>query len=129
MTSATEDFRAHLETIESAYEYMLAYAAQGRDSDAGAAAGPSIRDTLDGLHAALGAVAGTLEAATEEDRVRGLARTIAADADKASISVAAALSCSRISSQLIDNLNASIHLRAVLTGLFLADEIVQISNA
>ncbi len=30
-----------------------------------------------------------------------------------------------ISSQLIDNLNASIHLRALLTDLFLVDEIVR----
>ena len=30
-----------------------------------------------------------------------------------------------ISSQLIDNLNASIHLRALLTDLFLIDEILK----
>jgi hypothetical protein len=30
-----------------------------------------------------------------------------------------------ISSQLIDNLNASIHLRALLTDLFLVSEIVE----
>ena len=30
-----------------------------------------------------------------------------------------------ISSQLIDNLNASIHLRALLTDLFLVDEILR----
>ena len=30
-----------------------------------------------------------------------------------------------ISSQLIDNMNASIHLRALLTDLFLIDEIVK----
>ena len=32
-----------------------------------------------------------------------------------------------ISSQLIDNLNASIHLRALLTDLFLIDEILKAS--
>ncbi len=31
-----------------------------------------------------------------------------------------------ISSQLIDNLNASIHLRALLTDLFLVDEILKL---
>jgi len=30
-----------------------------------------------------------------------------------------------ISSQLVDNLNASIHLRALLTDLFLIDEILK----
>jgi hypothetical protein len=33
-----------------------------------------------------------------------------------------------ISSQLIDNLNASIHLRALLTDLFLLDEILKLQR-
>ena len=33
-----------------------------------------------------------------------------------------------ISSQLIDNLNASIHLRALLTDLFLIDEILKLQQ-
>jgi len=33
-----------------------------------------------------------------------------------------------ISSQLIDNLNASIHLRALLTDLFLIDEILKLHS-
>jgi hypothetical protein len=33
-----------------------------------------------------------------------------------------------ISSQLIDNLNASIHLRALLTDLFLIDEILKLER-
>ena len=33
-----------------------------------------------------------------------------------------------ISSQLIDNLNASIHLRALLTDLFLIDEILKLQR-
>jgi hypothetical protein len=43
----------------------------------------------------------------------------------AAIAVAAVrlvLAQSAISSQLVDNLNASIHLRAVLTDIFLLDE-------
>jgi hypothetical protein len=46
----------------------------------------------------------------------------------AAVSVAAArlvLSQPDLSSQLIDNLNASIHLRALLTDIFLIDEIVK----
>jgi len=34
-----------------------------------------------------------------------------------------------LSSQLIDNLNASIHLRALLTDLFLVDEILKPQQA
>jgi hypothetical protein len=38
------------------------------------------------------------------------------------------LSQPAISSQLIDNLNASIHLRALLTDLFLLDEILKLQR-
>ena len=37
------------------------------------------------------------------------------------------LSQRSISSQLVDNLNASIHLRALLTDLFLLDELLKLS--
>ena len=47
------------------------------------------------------------------------------DAKDAQASVQLALAQPSISSQMIDNLNASIHLRALLTDLFLIDEIVR----
>ena len=40
-------------------------------------------------------------------------------------SIQLVLAQATISSQLIDNLNASIHLRALLTDLFLIDEILK----
>ena len=46
------------------------------------------------------------------------------DARKAQAGLRLALGQRAISSQLIDNLNASIHLRALLTDLFLIDEAV-----
>jgi hypothetical protein len=128
MNEAVERFRTELETIESAYEFMLAYAAQGRDTDMGAKTSPSIREKLEGLLEALPAVGPALAAAVPGATVQGLAAIVADDAGKAATSVRAVLACTRISSQLVDNLNASIHLRAVLTGLFLADEIVLIGQ-
>jgi hypothetical protein len=44
------------------------------------------------------------------------------DALKARGVIAFTLNCATIGSQLIDNLNASIQVRAVLTDLFLADQ-------
>jgi hypothetical protein len=51
----------------------------------------------------------------------------ALDRDAAVSAAAARLVLSRkdLSSQLIDNLNASIHLRALLTDIFLIDEILK----
>ena len=50
------------------------------------------------------------------------------DASDARAAVGLVLAQPSISSQLIDNLNASIHLRALLTDLFLIDEIVRAEN-
>jgi hypothetical protein len=47
------------------------------------------------------------------------------DANDAQASIQLVLAQPSISSQMIDNLNASIHLRALLTDLFLIDEIVR----
>jgi hypothetical protein len=47
------------------------------------------------------------------------------DAQDSLAAVQMVVSQPSISSQLVDNLNASIHLRALLTDLFLIDEIVK----
>jgi cell pole-organizing protein PopZ len=124
-----KSFADRLDAIESAYEYMLAYAAQGRDTDVGAAQSPSIRDILQQLHDSLRGIGDSIRADCAEETVNDLAQAIDADAKKAVVSLAATLDCPAISSQLVDNLNASMHLRAVLTGLFLADEILKIRGA
>ncbi len=127
MNDAHTNFRSSLDTIERAYEFMLAYAAQGRETDAGQTVGPSIRETLNDLFAALGVIADQVADAYADDSSAGFIDALKADATKAAYSVQVALNCGRISSQLVDNLNASIHLRAVLTGLFLADEALKIA--
>ena len=47
------------------------------------------------------------------------------DAHDSLAAIQLVLAQATISSQLIDNLNASIHLRALLTDLFLIDEILK----
>ena len=54
---------------------------------------------------------------------------IRADVAKAGAAIRFVLAQSSISSQIVDNLNASIHLRALLTDLFLLDEALKISGA
>jgi len=48
------------------------------------------------------------------------------DAGAAGAAVRLALTMPSISSQLIDNLNASIHVRALLTDVFLIDEALKL---
>ena len=122
------ELAARIEAVESGYEFLLAYAAQGRDTDKGAAAGRNVRDYLEKMAAALedlSAVVGAC-AASVDSKLATVAGSffaaVEADARVALGAVRLVLARPDIGSQLIDNLNASIHLRALLTDLFVLDE-------
>ena len=125
--SFQSELAAHIDTIEAAYEFMLAYAAQGREGDG---PGAEITQYLENLYGALAAIsevaAREFEGDTDPDvRGRAFVDVLAEDANKAQAAIGLVVAQSRISSQLIDNLNGSIHLRALLTDLFLLDEVVK----
>jgi hypothetical protein len=112
-----------IEAIERAYEFMLAYAAQGREEEGG-----SIRQFLERAAAALDGLS-TAATASQKPRDTTSSEAFAAfvemlddDARKARAALRLVLAQRTIGSQLVDNLNASIHLRALLTDLFLIDE-------
>jgi hypothetical protein len=115
-------------TIEECYEFMLAYAAQGLPSDHGSRAGNEVRGCL---HRALNAIAGLAETCAiaikeqgrePEERYRAFFAVLQRDARDSLAAIELVLAQAAISSQLVDNLNASIHLRALLTDLFLVSE-------
>lgn len=114
--------------IEEAYEFMLAYAAQGhlrgREGD-------HIRNFLKQADAALDGIAEAASAAASADAevFRPFIATLADDAEKARAGIKLALAQRAINSQLIDNLNALIHLRALLTDLFVIDEAIASMNS
>lgn len=115
-----------IDAIESSYEFMLAYAAQGREQEA-SGPGPNIRATLQALEAALGVLGERIQAHAAGEPARRAAvdeflAVVRRDAGAAGAAVRLALALPAISSQLIDNLNASIHIRALLTDVFLVDE-------
>lgn len=122
------DLDRRIDAIESGYEFLLAYAAQGRDTDQGAGAGRNVREFLDKMQEALDGLGVVVRASVAE--IGGDAATVAApfldaverDALTARAAVRLVLARPDISSQLVDNLNATIHLRALLTDLFLVDE-------
>ncbi|MBI4477615.1 MAG: hypothetical protein HY654_10605 [Acidobacteria bacterium] len=113
---------------------MLAYAAQGLPTDHGSSTGSQLRDFLGRSRAALnglGTVLTTLieqEALTPAEHYDAFARVLDADARSALAAIDLVLAQPAISSQLVDNLNASIHLRALLTDLFLIDEVLKASK-
>jgi hypothetical protein len=119
---------ARIDAIEESYEFMLAYAARGVADETGTP-GRGIRSFLDQLVTALDGLTAVAraEAAELSDSLAAASTTflaiVEADAAKALAATRMVLACPRIGSQAIDNLNASIHLRTLLTDLFLLDEI------
>jgi hypothetical protein len=115
-----------IEVIERGYEFLLAYAAQGRQDDAGTEA----RETLDRMHQALTGMQGSLLAAfpglSSLSGVRDFIETVEHDVRTARGAIGLVLSRARISSLLVDNLNASVHLRALLTDLFLIEQALKV---
>jgi hypothetical protein len=122
------------EAIEECYEFMLAYAAQGLPSDEGSKSGTQVREFLNRAAEALNGLAESCatamrdEAFEREDRHPAFLTVLDRDARDSLAAIELVLAQPSISSQLIDNLNASIHLRALLTDLFLIDEIFKLQR-
>jgi hypothetical protein len=113
-----------IEAIEQAYEFMLAYAAQGREEEVGGSIRQFLErtaDALDGLATTVAASPHAQDAASRQ-AVATFLQVLDDDARKAGSALRLVLAQKSISSQLVDNLNASIHLRALLTDIFLIDE-------
>jgi hypothetical protein len=123
-----DDLRRRVDVIESGYELMLAYAAQGLPSDQGSSTGGQLRDALAGFDAALTGLATLFReivAAEYPERAGAYADfldVLERDAHSAQAAIRVVTGQSGISSMLVDNLNASTHVRALLTDLFLVDE-------
>jgi len=116
------------DALEEAYEFFLAYAAQGLQGEQHT--GSQIRDFLKKFDGALTEFGDFF---TQHITVLGLDLTpyrsfiavIDHDARDAQAAVQMVLAQPSIHSQMIDNLNANIHVRALLTDLFLIDEILK----
>lgn len=125
------DLKTRIEIIEETYEFMLAYAAQGLEGDEGNKSGGQLRDFLVKADEAVVKLAPEFRALvdsenlTPPEKYHAFIDVIEQDAKAASAGLQLVLAQSSIGSQLIDNMNASIHLRALLTDLFLIDEIIK----
>jgi hypothetical protein len=122
------------DAVEECYEFLLAYAAQGLPSDQGSTAGGQVRGFL---HRAVEALTGLPEACATAIKEEGLepagkylafVAVLDRDSRDSLAGIELVLAQPAISSQLIDNLNASIHLRALLTDLFLLGEVLRKQN-
>ena len=123
------EIRHRCHAVEECYEFMLAYAAQGVVSEGGSRSGTPIRESLQRAVDALSGLADecvtavTADAPDSAEKYLAFLAVLDRDARDAISAIELVLAQPNISSQLIDNLNASIHLRAVLTDLFLLSDI------
>jgi hypothetical protein len=125
------EFRRRCDVIEESYEFMLAYAAQGLIGNEGSASGGQLREHLTRAEAALSGLGELLGAIIDSEPLEpsqayhAYQAVLDRDARDALAAVQLVLAQPAISSQVVDNLDASIHLRALLTDLFLIDEILK----
>ena len=125
------DFLERCEVIEECYEFLLGYAAQGLPSDEGSSAGREVREHLGQAREALIGLSESCRQAIHDHQLEPSGKydafccTLERDRNDSLAALELVLAQPAISSQLIDNLNASSHLRALLTDLFLFSEILR----
>jgi hypothetical protein len=128
------ELAARCSLIEECYEFMLAYAAQGVSGDEGSGKAGQVRDFLERAARALTGLSDAFTSLVRQEGLEPAARyhsflaVLDRDAKDSLAAIELVLVQPAISSQLIDNLNASIHLRALLTDLFLIDEIMKLQS-
>lgn len=127
------EVRERCNAIEECYEFMLAYAAQGLGSDRGGGSGSQLREFLERAVRALSGLAEAYASAVKQEGqpiepYRAFLEVLDRDSNDSIAAIEMVRAQPAISSQLIDNLNASIHLRALLTDLFLIDETVKLQQ-
>ena len=121
----------HCNTVEECYEFMLAYAAQGRSSDQDSKPGAQIREFLQRAATAIAGLAEGCSKVVKEQRLEPVEKyqaflvVLDRDAQDSLAAINLVLAQPSISSQLVDNLNASTHLRALITDLFLVSDVLR----
>ncbi len=118
--------RQNIENIEEAYEFMLAYAAQGRADEGGGSDGAHIRDFMGRFVAAAETLVDQISDTIEREGEVGVAMLAAFRHDSATILSVLRLVLARdnISSEMVDNTNGLISMRAYLTSLFFIDKVI-----
>ncbi len=119
------------DTLEECYEYMLSFAARGLSAEPGSQRDGEVRGYLSRAVDALRSLgpacadliteAGLQPAAT----YKAFFDVLMDDANRAATAIDIVLVQAIMTPQLLDNLNACMHLRALLTDLFLVTEILK----
>jgi len=129
--SAAQELKARVDVVEETYEYCLAYAAKGVAMQMAASTDTPLRERLQSLATALPELPQCFLELVEEsggpsrEHYQAFIDVLRRDADTALAAVRLVLAQPGITSQMVDNLNGMIHLRALLTDVFLVDEMLR----
>ena len=124
MSNVTE-IRKNIEKIEEAYEYMLAYAAQGRADEGAGPDGAQIRDFLRQFEEALKEIDKHLSAVADTNPAsNSFLEFFKTEGNVMASILEVLLARDNISSEVVDNTNGLISVRAYLTSLFFLDKSV-----
>ena len=124
MTDGSGTLAEAIDTIEQAYEFMLAFAAQGRRGGDDEEIRRRLQQTESALTVIVNVAADQIAGAPGE-----FIDLLKQDAGSARGAVRFVLAQPSIGSQIIDNLNATTHIRTLLTDLFLLDEAAKFSGS
>ncbi len=133
--TARAELARRADAIEGGYELMLGYAAQGLPTDLGAANSSQLRDHLTRFADALVDLAGVYRNCAAalgvgpQAALDSFLEVLKQDATATEAALRLLLGQPGISSQMVDNVNASIHVRALLTDVFVVDEILKGAKA
>ena len=121
----SNDIKTQIEAVEEAYEYMLAYAAQGRAEEGAGSDGAQIRTFLNKFNEAVYAIASMIDTIPGADEdAAGFVASLRIDSGTMSSVLRIMLARDNISSEVVDNANGLISVRSYLTALFFLDKAV-----
>ena len=129
--SATDELQASVNIVEETYEYCLAYAAKGVTAYMARTADTQAREQLAKLERVLPSLGDVFLKVVEDlpedvrGQYKGFIEVLRRDAESGRAAVQLVLAQKNITSQMVDNLNGMIHLRALLTDVFLIDEMLR----
>ena len=117
--------RENIELVEEAYEYMLAYAAQGRADEGAGPDGAHIRTFLVQLNEATDNILAVMDDVHAiSPNSSAFFEALKSDAATVKSVMSIMLGKDNVSSEMIDNANGLISVRSYLTALFFIDKAV-----
>ena len=122
--------REKIDAIEEAYEFMLAYAAQGRVEEGAGPEGAHIRNFLNQFVAAADTLATDVSTLIQNEGEAGAALGTSFNQDSMTVVSVLRILLARknISSEMVDNTNGMIAMRSYLTALFFIDKVVMVEG-